>query len=199
MDPHNSFPKVQAQENVVCGSGLSSLFVRHYFVFPQRLKISSYGVRCYSRACNPLVKRGQQKEPSLLPIENGVATHEPSSAARWSTGCLFYHLELPSPLFSTDSKPDPSQRLSSGSSSSTKPFPTGPEHNDLSRLCIPIIISVPSLVYVVCIPCYLIQACLPRSDLKISTFRAGVMPLATECSAFHLVGAQKPQELTELL
>ena len=84
------------------------------------------GMRCCFWAYIPIVKWGQQKAPSLLPIGSGSDRHTPSSPTRWSYWLPVSHLELSSPPLSSHSKPHLSRRLSSSSFSYRKPVLTGP-------------------------------------------------------------------------
>lgn len=52
-----------------CRSGLSSLFVGHYLLFPQRLKTTSYGVSCCYWGYLPFLLRWDQQK---VPVGKGA-------------------------------------------------------------------------------------------------------------------------------
>lgn len=136
-DPHNSCPKVQTQGKTLWKWSFFPFC--ETLLFPQRLKTSSYGVSCCYWGYLPFLLRWDWQK---VPVGKVLTDTSPLLQPGGPVGCLFSYLELSSPIFSFYSKPSLSQRLSSSTSSSTKPFSTEPQHRDLSHLCIPIIISV---------------------------------------------------------
>lgn len=114
--------------------------MRHCFLFHQRLKIGSYEIRYFHWVYIPLVKWGQQKVPSFLPVGNDAGRHKPSSPARWSYWLLFSHLELSSPLLLFKALPVPEVQFKL--LFLHKIFLHWIPHRDLSQLITTIMISV---------------------------------------------------------